>query len=438
MIYDIIMMVVIMKRALVLSGGGAKGAYQIGVWKALRKLKIKIDIVTGTSVGALNGTLFVQNDYFSARRLWRKMNFNFVFDEKILRQYNHCKTTKDMLGMFSLNFIKQGGMSVNSLEHLVKQYFKPKKFFASSTDFGISTYNFSDLKPVKLKKRDLEKKNVTDYVIASSCCFPAFKMKKIGSKKYIDGGFFDNLPINLAIDMGADEIIAVDLHAPGIKEKVQNTKIPITYIEPHNDIGGFLNFNSSNAKKAMALGYLDTMKVYHYLEGEKFTFKKGTLKKCQERYNFMIVNNMNFIFDFVENKTTLEELLTLAVYKRMISVKKNIPMIFIDILEHLGTTFHLDKNSVYSLTKFHRLLFKKLRHTPDIAEKDVKTLVHEKNLLSYLNRQVIIRYFYKTIFLCHEDSSYKKPLCKLALIFPKEFLDALYLYSVKERSVFIW
>lgn len=44
-----------MKRAIVLGGGGAKGSYQIGVWKALRKLRVKYDIVTGTSVGALNG-----------------------------------------------------------------------------------------------------------------------------------------------------------------------------------------------------------------------------------------------------------------------------------------------------------------------------------------------------------------------------------------------
>ena len=57
-------------RAVVLSGGGSKGSYQIGVWKALRKLKIKYDIVTGTSVGALNGALMVQNKFHKACKLW--------------------------------------------------------------------------------------------------------------------------------------------------------------------------------------------------------------------------------------------------------------------------------------------------------------------------------------------------------------------------------
>ena len=59
-----------MKRAIVLSGGGSKGAYQIGVWKALRKLNISYDIVTGTSVGALNSILLVQKSYLKALWLW--------------------------------------------------------------------------------------------------------------------------------------------------------------------------------------------------------------------------------------------------------------------------------------------------------------------------------------------------------------------------------
>ena len=55
-------------RAIVLSGGGSKGSYQIGVWKALRKLKIDYDIVTGTSVGALNATFMDQKKYQKAIR----------------------------------------------------------------------------------------------------------------------------------------------------------------------------------------------------------------------------------------------------------------------------------------------------------------------------------------------------------------------------------
>ena len=76
-----------MKRAIVLSGGGAKGAYEIGVWKALRKLSINYDIVCGTSVGALNGVLMVQKDYFKALKLWYYMDYSKVIDIEIKNKY---------------------------------------------------------------------------------------------------------------------------------------------------------------------------------------------------------------------------------------------------------------------------------------------------------------------------------------------------------------
>ena len=48
--------------ALVLSGGGTRGAYQVGVWKALQDLGIKVKAITGTSIGSLNGALILQGD----------------------------------------------------------------------------------------------------------------------------------------------------------------------------------------------------------------------------------------------------------------------------------------------------------------------------------------------------------------------------------------
>ena len=49
-----------LNRGLVLGGGGSRGAYEIGVWRAARELNIEFDVVTGTSIGALNGALVVQ------------------------------------------------------------------------------------------------------------------------------------------------------------------------------------------------------------------------------------------------------------------------------------------------------------------------------------------------------------------------------------------
>ena len=65
---------------LVLEGGGAKGAYQIGAWKALREAGIKIRGVAGTSVGALNGALICMDDLEQAERLWKNIAYSKVMD----------------------------------------------------------------------------------------------------------------------------------------------------------------------------------------------------------------------------------------------------------------------------------------------------------------------------------------------------------------------
>ena len=85
------------KRALVLAGGGSRGAYQIGVWKALRELGITFDIVTGSSVGALNGALMVQGDFEAGLQLWENISPGDVMTDILSeRRPQHHERTYDM------------------------------------------------------------------------------------------------------------------------------------------------------------------------------------------------------------------------------------------------------------------------------------------------------------------------------------------------------
>ena len=67
-----------MKMGLVLSGGGGKGAYELGVWKALKELKIDkyIEVFSGTSIGAFNAVLFAQNNMKDAEALWEEVTID--------------------------------------------------------------------------------------------------------------------------------------------------------------------------------------------------------------------------------------------------------------------------------------------------------------------------------------------------------------------------
>lgn len=65
---------------LVLEGGGAKGAYQIGAWKALKEAGVKINAVAGTSVGALNGALICMDELEMAQQMWSNLTYSQVMD----------------------------------------------------------------------------------------------------------------------------------------------------------------------------------------------------------------------------------------------------------------------------------------------------------------------------------------------------------------------
>lgn len=393
-----------MKRAIVLSGGGSKGAYQIGVWAALRKLNIKYDIVTGTSVGALNGALMVQNTFYRGLFLWKKINFNLLFQEKLKNQ----KDPREIIKMYSKNILKNKGMEVTKLENLLKKYIDEQKVFTSKIDFGLITVKSPSLTPLILTKNQIQDGMLCDYLMASATCFPAFKKKNIEDQDYIDGGYYDNLPINLAISLGAEEIIAIDLKAIGIKQKIQNENIPITYITPNNHLTSFLIFDPDETKKAIALGYNDTMKVFGKLEGNHFTFKKRELTKNNQRKKDKIKNKLTDLLHF--NQNIKDDLLKIASYKRIINNKKDLGQQIDEIVDFLGISYKIDPTPIYKMKTFEKKLWEKMNND-DKKENKITEIYHK-------------------LITCVTKKD-KIDLASTSLLFPKETLAAIYLSIMK-------
>lgn len=383
-------------RAVVLSGGGSKGSYQIGVWKALRKLKIKYDIVTGTSVGALNGALMVQNKFHKAYKLWKEINMSTLFGEDI----KNPKTKKELVKIYRTNFFKNGGMEVVELQNLIDKNINKDTFFKSKIDYGLVTINLSGKKALQLEKSKIKQEKLSDYLIASASCYPAFQAKDIDGKKYIDGGMFDNLPINLAVKLGADEIIAVDLCAPGVKQRVKDKKnLKITTIKPNNKLSNFLNFNEEEAKINIKYGYNDAMKIFDKFYGKKYTFKKRHFMQISEDYKQVYIKKVE---DILHNK----RLLTLDV--NLIDTD-----FILRVAEEAGKIFNIDDFKIYSFKKYNKLLMKKVK-TIIKSDKNNKKI---NNIINLYNAS--INNNYKDIGLKNIFSS-------------KELLIAIYLYSVCE------
>lgn len=383
---------------IVLAGGGAKGSYEIGVWKALRKLGIKYDIVTGTSVGALNGTMMVTGAYRDAVKVWENINYsNIISDVDTDKKFNFVK-------YYGKNIVKNGA-NIQPLEELLEKVIDEDKFFKSKINFGLVTYNISKLEPRKVIKKDIKKGELKKYIVASSSIYPFFKKKKIDGQNYIDGGYCDNVPINLAIELGATEIIAVDLKAIGITKKVKDKNVKITYITPNNDIGNILKFEKEMARRNIRYGFNDTLKVFKKLDGKMFSFKKNNLRK----------NYLNYGSEYFE---ILFNLFPKEYEKFKIDEDKQ--MHFNKITEECGNLLELDDSAIYSRFKYNRSLRKKLLDV-DVIDYESKV----KKLLSVLNKKEIVKYFYSIL-----DKNSQK-LSKYDLFLHDEVLMAIYLYVIK-------
>ena len=417
-----------MKRAIVLSGGGARGAYQVGVWKTLRKLGIKYDIVTGTSIGSINGLMMVQNDYFKTLWLWISIGFDVIYDSKFPNKYDTLSEMIDIYKEYVKHFLKQGGISTSKISNLIDHIFNWNKFSNSKIDYGLVTYNFTKKQPLSIIKKDLKENQVVEYVMASACCYPAFQKAEINGEKYIDGGYYDNMPINLAIEMGAEEIIAVDLEAIGFKKPIEKSNIKITYIKPRNDIGPFLVFDKKLAIRAIKYGYYDTMKQFNKLDGDKYTFKLNQLKKNADKYHDRFLSEVDHVFSN-KQKGMYTDLLKLSLFKRVLNTRQKfeIKKILNETIEFLGNLYEIDSCHIYDIKKFNKLLLEKNKLAEQLSLDFIQIKLKNKDFKELLNSSSIVKYLYNLL----NNSENNKELYGIAFIFPKEFMGAIYLKTIK-------
>lgn len=282
------------KTALVLSGGGSRGAYEIGVWKALKELNVNIDMVMGTSVGSINGALMAQGNLGLAEDLWRRLETDMVFDVED-QEYTFKETldkitlggmTADEALGYAREIFAHGGAGTSGLEAMLEEYLDEDIIRASSVDYGLATTEFPSMEGVFMYIDDIPHGQLKDYILASASCFPAVRKFAIGDKQYIDGGYRDNLPVEMALNRGASSIIAVDLQAAGIVRKstldvARKVCDEFHLLKSPVELGNFLIFDKVNSDRIMTLGYLDTMRHFGKYDGYRYTFEAGEFNSHQ-------------------------------------------------------------------------------------------------------------------------------------------------------------
>lgn len=402
-------------KAVVLSGGGSKGAYEVGVWKALRQLEYDFQIVTGTSIGSVNGLFMVQNQFYKCHNLWYNLNYKFLYDDNFPETESKLSIYKE----YFKNFIEKGGMNTTRMAISLDKIINYRRFKKSKINYGLLTYNLSKRKPETKLKKDLNQKNLKNYILASCTCYPAFQKLEIDGDKYIDGGYYDNVPINLAIEMGATEIIVVNLNTIGITKKVKNTDINIIYIKPRNELGSFLIFDKIAARRGIRLGYNDAMKKFGKLDGNRFTFK---YKHLEYNYAFKKDKYINTVNKFINEKKFIiinSKLNYLKDLDKGLNKKMN------ETIEYLGYLYGFDDSKIYKIYKFNKLLINKLKESDSYSSSYIKVCLQKKRFRSLFDSKAIIRYLYDLI-----DKNNPKELATMGNIFTKEFKAAIYLHSI--------
>ena len=193
-----------------LAGGGARGSYQVGVWRALIELGWRPQIITGTSVGSLNGAMFALDLYETARDMWLTIRSQDVMELPAE------DAPLSELHAFLKDAVTQGGMDVTPLEEIVERVLDEDKLRKSPIRLGLVTVEQKTLKARELPLEDIPEGKVKDYLLASAACFPALRAHTIDGVSYLDGGYRDNMPTALAQKMGAEELVCVDLEGVGI------------------------------------------------------------------------------------------------------------------------------------------------------------------------------------------------------------------------------
>ena len=202
-----------MKIGLALGSGGSKGAYQVGFFQALHELNMPYHVITGASIGALNGAVMVNRDLSKLEHLWHNLELKKIMKNGINLDLDEIlRSNKADLLKFIASYIKNRGINVAPLKKLINDYIDKDGILNSPIKFGVTVATYPKIVGKDIIISETPPQLIEDYLLASASCFPAFPVTKINDVGYIDGAYYDRLPIDLAFQMGADHVIAVDLH----------------------------------------------------------------------------------------------------------------------------------------------------------------------------------------------------------------------------------
>ena len=296
---------------LVLDGGGGKGAYQIGVWRALREtgLDKRIVQISGTSVGGLNAALMVQGDYKTAEKIWFE-ELNTLSLSRIQMWVAEMIDKYLDLSVFQTSPIECWiTATCVSDDRKSISCFEPSEELINKYQCGKAHY--FNMRNCSLDQRSmlLKEKSLNNTVMLATCALPVLcTSKRINGLRYRDGGIADNSPARPIADVPqiwdhvpkCDYLIVIHLdpvrydHNP---KRWHQTKL--LQITPNSDLGGFfngtVNFDPQNTRQLADAGYADSLPLFQaFLKDEGNSIISDTINQAYAELHFeQIIRNLS-------------------------------------------------------------------------------------------------------------------------------------------------
>ncbi len=232
---------------LVLDGGGGKGAYQIGVLKALMEENLLADVgaVSGVSIGAVNGILYAMGNVDTMYRVWDDIDMGTIFD-------------LDLELM-----MQQGYFSREEMNRLMDKYMDFEAISQSPLTIfcGVCRMENDQYYPEYMQLNGKNPEEIKQILMASTAMPIVYEPVLIDGKPYRDGGIKDNEPIQPLYDLGIRKFIVIGLNSKKVFDSSRFPDAEFIVIYPSHDLGdlisGTLNFEDSAKEFRTALGYKD-------------------------------------------------------------------------------------------------------------------------------------------------------------------------------------
>jgi len=382
---------------LVLEGGGAKGAYQVGAVKALKEMGYEFSAVAGTSIGAINGAFIAGNQLDLIYSVWEEGEINRVIktDKEILQKFLDFDFKGENINEifdYIIGIIHNGGLDISPLRQLLSDHIDEEALRKSSIDFGLVTVSFTDFEPLEVFINEIPKGKLIDYIIASAS-LPIFKLKKIDGKSYLDGGFYNNIPLTLMTKKNIKDIIVIETEGFGRKRKVKEKDLNITRIRPSQKISRTIEVDPKIMKQNVKLGYVDARRIMLGLESTKYCIEsdldetyfleeilkldKKKVKALFELFNYKGVVNYKNLLEVV-----------FPIISILLSLRENASYVnfFIKLNEEIADSLGIDRLKVYSFEGLNE----KIKNQINLEEKTIFSSKYKYIPFKLLPKQIEI------------------------------------------------